>query len=304
MTSISRRTLLSLLSWAAARRPAAATPSRHSHTADFRAHATVHLMSITLLRRSDVGAASLTIEDSPGQLRLIFAAGSRPDRAAGLRRAGYMEERIQLTLPVQIDFFGLISASREQSLAEGRSALASAPDQAGQFTAVRGAIRHRQVSNRLANLSLPYPAHWDNCLEAVEQCRRQLEQQSLPATPVAMDDPVTFLYAIWSAVNARQTEFTRQFFHNGRAYQLRTRTVEDPKRAHELVRAGLLTDPAALRRLDGRIVPEAGKGAAAFHLWFDSGGTHPRLLRFEFQARSFLRLTFEAASPGATATRQ
>jgi hypothetical protein len=261
----------------------------------FRAHAVVQFMGITLLRRTDVGAAVVRLEDSADQMRLVFAAGSRPSRAGGIRRAGYMEETVQVSNPLQIEFFGLMSASKEESLAEARTSLAHSGAEPTRFTAIRGTIRQQKLATQLKTVALEQPASWDNCLETVERCRRQLGAENLTEITAPVANPVTFLYAIWSTLNSGQPACRRDFVHNGKAYTLTAKVAPDAKRGSEFAKRNMVNQADGVHVLHGRIEPHNGAGGSDFRVWFDQSGAKPRVLQFDFQARSFLRLSFEAA---------
>lgn len=251
-------------------------------------------MGIKLLRRADVGAAAIQLEQSVDQLRLVFAAGSRPARAGGIRRAGYMEETVRLVDPLEIEFFGLMSASKEESLAEARTSLQHSSSEPSRFTAIRGSIQNHKVRNQLKNIALEAPASWDNCLETAERCRRQLETDAAVERPAPVKDPVTFLYAIWSILKSGKPECRCNVVHNGKAYLLSTRVTGDLKRGAGFAKRELVSKANAVHVLQGRIEPLNGSGGSDFRLWFDGSNGAPRPIQFDFHARSFLRLTFEA----------
>ena len=56
----------------------------------------------------------------------------------------------------------------------------------------------------------------------------------------------------------------------------------------------LIAKPAEVVRFDGRVRREAGGKETEFRLWIPSGAERPLPLRIEYQAKSYLRLVFEA----------
>jgi hypothetical protein len=58
---------------------------------------------------------------------------------------------------------------------------------------------------------------------------------------------------------------------------------------------GLIAGSAEVIRVSGRLRREAGGKETDFRLWIPGGGERPLPLRIEYQAKSYLRLIFEAA---------
>ncbi len=157
--NMTRRCLVRLLvAWT----PAAALGSRQpvsptDHTVRYRAKATILMLSVPMFSRDNVGGGYLRVaeRDEAGARRidLEFAAGSLPQRAAGLNRFGAFEESV-----LEMDgslasatYFGFMSASNETSIDQARSALKSKPGNG--LTAICGRISSGRLWNRLLRVS-------------------------------------------------------------------------------------------------------------------------------------------------------
>jgi hypothetical protein len=58
----------------------------------------------------------------------------------------------------------------------------------------------------------------------------------------------------------------------------------------------LIAVPAEVVRVTGRLRREPGGKETEFRLWIPSGADRPLPLRIEYQAKSYLRLVFEAGA--------
>lgn len=270
--------------------PAAATRSLdvRAYACQYRARATVLMLSVPLLHREDVGSAYLRVsESSEGgkrQLRLEFGAGSLPDRAAGLNRLGIFEEMVVESgeLFESAHYFGFMTASNEKDLHEARAALHGSGSSS--FTAIRGRIERGKVSNHLLKIKDLAVGEWGKREQLTAEIRARFADSSSAATQttsVESNDPPCspFLYAVNRAMRDTTGSSTNRFLHNGKIHHLKTTSKVGAE--------------AGVTELEGRIQNEARKELSSFRLWFerDRAGRGP--LRFEFRPRSFLRLTFE-----------
>lgn len=282
--------------WAlASRAPAPAT----DQTVRYRAKATILMLSVPVFSRDNVGGGYLRVaerEEAAGarRIELEFAAGSLPERAAGLDRLGAFEESIvemsgQLA---QATYFGFMTASNERSLDQARAALQA---KATGFTAICGRIFEGRVWNRLARLSDLPATPWFEHRALAGQVRRKLEETAVAEremAPAAGAPLVTFLYAVRAAMRSASAASEHRFVHNGEALCLRTQKRADPQQGAAFVAKGLARS-AQVDQLTGHILHPSGRPLSTFQLWFEPGSPGPAPLRFEFRARSFLRLAFE-----------
>jgi hypothetical protein len=299
---MTRRSLLRWLTAAGA--PSRALASRApapptEQTVRYRAKATVLMLSMPVFSRDNVGGGYLRVAEreelaDARRIELEFAAGSLPERAAGLDRSGAFEETIlevsgQLA---QANYFGFMTVSNEKSLEKARAALQT---KAVGFTAIRGRITEGRVWNRLARLSDLPALPWSEHRALAVQVRRKLDDAAVVEHEMAGaggERLVTFLYAVRAAMRSAGPASEHRFVHNGEALLLRAQKRADPERGAAFVAKGL-AQSAQVDQLVGQISHPSGRLLSTFQLWFEPGLPGPLPLRFEFRARSFLRLAFE-----------
>jgi hypothetical protein len=264
----------------------------------YRVDAQVLLFSVPLIRRAGVGAATAAWRESKEAddttRALDFVAFSLPNRAAGLNRLGFIQERIRLTdgNMVEAIYFGLMTASAEESAEEARQALHPTASQAA-YTAVDARILSHSMETATAHFTAPAALSLSH--------RTQLEQmarQALAAAPRKSVDfspdvqpPPPFLEAL-AGLLRRPNGGEGRYIYNGRLYNLRLRRAADAKageyfRAHGLASGAVIAVTGALQRASG------GK-RIDFRLWVEDSAAHPVPLRIEYQPKSYLRLTFDA----------
>lgn len=286
---LSRRDLLSLAGLLAVPAAGAATAgsAERSYACQFKARATVLMLSVPLLHRDNVGSGYFRVaereEAGRRHLRLEFGAGSLPERAAGLNRLGVFEETIVESggRLESAAYFGFMTASNEKNLDQARSALKAGS--ASSYTAIRGRIDGARLSNRLLRIADLAASSWAGRDQLMSQIRARLADETAPAMETAVNtsgEPCsTFLYAVNCAMRSADAACRCRFVHNGQIHQLVTERKEGGK-------------PGVIL-LDGRIQSGDGKDLSSFRLWFEPGQPQLSPLRFEFRPRSFLRLTFE-----------
>jgi hypothetical protein len=285
--------------------PAPVPPTEQ--TVRYRAKATILMLSVPVFSRDNVGGGYLRVaerEETPGarRIELEFAAGSLPERAAGLDRLGAFEESVLETggQLAQATYFGFMTASNEKSLDQAKAALHS---KAAGLTAIRGRIADGRVWNRLLRLSDVPQTPWFEHRALAGQLRRRFDDATTASEREvagggggAARPLVTFLYALRCAMRATPAACEQRFVHNGEALVLRTQKRADPQQGETLLAKGL-AQSAQVNQLTGHIHHGSGRLLTTFQLWFEPGAPVPVPLRFEFRARSFLRLSFERAKP-------
>jgi len=286
--SMLRRTFLRFTGLLAAPVMAARSPEVRAYACQYRARATVLMLSMPLLHRDNVGSgyfrASESMEGGKRQLRLEFGAGSVPARAAGLNRLGIFEERIVESgeLFESAQYFGFMTASNEKDLHEARAALNT--NGTSSFTAIQGRIEKGKASNLLLKIGDVAAGDWGKREELTAEIRARFAGASESETRMSnfqsSDSPCSpFLYAVNRAMKDTTGSCTNRFMHNGKIHHLKTTR----KRCAE----------AGVTELEGRIQDETQKELSNFRLWFDPEQADRGPLRFEFRPRSCLRLTFE-----------
>ena len=310
--AMSRRAFASSLAGAAlARACAAAEPDRpgrlewNVETAPrlslerrYRTDAQVLLFGFPLLRRDDVGGGSVLWReyDAGGAVRLLeFNGFSTPARAAGLNRLGFIREmaRIAESQGSECSYFGLMTASPEEGAEEARKSLHStAKEQV--YTAIEGRIGPGETATSIAHFSAPAALSGENRVELVGRARRALASvaEVRTASP-AHETTHSFLQELARLLMRPDGEAGR-YSYSGRPYRLRLTRSADAKATAYFRERRLIAGLTEVVRVAGRLRREAGGKETEFRLWIPSGAEQPLPLRIEYQAKSYLRLVFEA----------
>jgi hypothetical protein len=256
----------------------------------YRADAAILFLGMTVYRRAAVGDGEVLVEESGEgtslSRTLFFAAGSDPTRARGLSRLGWMRETVlgPEAAPSQIGYSGVLSSSPEESLDHARQSVATPNSGRGIFSAVMGRNSPGHSRSAVAHFEFDAGAAWsDRALIHQAQSLfdgsvnwRETSWPNLPTQP-----PPTFLYQLVRLLGKRAHSASGQYVYSEQEYLL---TLE--RRQPSGDRERLVTVRGKIRNLRTR-------HETAFRLWLeDSSSIVP--VRFEFQPRSFLRLTFEA----------
>jgi hypothetical protein len=276
------------------------TPARCGSDAErrYRVDAQVVLLSVPLVRRAGVGSATAVWRESnanQGTTRVLeFAAYSLPDRAAGLNRLGFMQERIRLAESgiAEAIYFGLMTASGEENAEEARGALHSTTSQLS-YTAVEAQIQSHSMNTATAYFTASSALSAGHRAELEQMARQALTTAQRQSVDLSLNGqtPPPFLQAVAELLRQPKRGESR-YIYNGSLYRLRLRRSADEKasqhfRARGLASGSVIAITGALQRVDG------GK-QIAFLLWVEQSVKHPLPLRIEFQPKSYLRLRFEA----------
>jgi hypothetical protein len=262
----------------------------------YRADAQVVLLSVTLLQRSGVGGGNVIWSEGAGVRLLEFSGYSLPERAAGLRRFGLIRELCRSTGDgAESIYFGLMTASPEESAAEARKALHTQP-QSLLYSAIEGSVAPGDVATTTAHFMAPArllsAAQHDELLEMARLALSAAPSKPPEFDPRAASEP-TFLQAIASLLEDPSRGQTR-YIYSGRLYRLWLRKSADPQATTYFRQKGLLPAGTKAIRAEGKLRREAGGKETNFRIWVEEGAIRPLPLRIEYQAKSYLRLTFEA----------
>jgi hypothetical protein len=270
----------------------------------YRADAQILVLGVPLLHRPGVGGGSAIWRESVsprgGLLRFLeFTGFSLPERAAGLNRFGFIREisRLEPGGPVESIYFGLMTSSPEESADEARKALNPAGKEVA-YSVIEGSVASNQANTAVAHFSAP--AEWSvrNREELMKQAERALAEvpQSPAHTGLQPSGLPTFLGALADLLRDHGRDETR-YVYNGKLYHLRLTCSEDAKASKIFRDRSLITDGAEVVRATGELRQATGGKEHWFRVWFDASARMPIPLRIEYQAKSFLRLVFEAESP-------
>jgi len=290
-----------LLGWAllppVARRGSAGDFSRERR---YRADAQVLILSLPILRRSGVGGGRVVWREWQDPARLMrlleFTGYSNPERAAGLNRLGLIREKSSREDNAIRDssYFGVMTASPEDSAAEAHKALHSTATEAA-YTAIRGRIADGQVETATAHFTAPARLSPDRRNDLF--ARAELVLSTAPTKPpefrVNGAIPALFLHALADVLRTPERSQT-QYVYSGRLYRLWVRRAADPKAAAYFQERGIIRAGAGVVRVAGKVRREAGGKETDFRLWIEEGAAQPVPLRIDFQPKSYLRLVMEA----------
>lgn len=282
------------LSWDAAPGPAGGLERR------YRAHAQVLVLFLPLVRWPNVGGGSAVWRETTlpenGVLRFLeFTGFSNPARAGGLNRLGFIREisRVQASAGESL-YFGLMTASPEETAEEARKALHPKGKEAA-YTAIDGRLDGAGVETVVAHFTAPSQWSVANRNDLI-----QLARAALAMTPARAPEGAargaeirpflqTLAYALREADSGE-----RRFAYAGRFYRLSLERAPDPKTAASFQQRGLLGSTKRIVRVSGKLRRESGGKETNFRLWVEDGAAQPVPLRIEYQAKSYLRLVFEA----------
>jgi hypothetical protein len=265
----------------------------------YRADAQIILLGVTLLRRENVGGGSVAWREfqTPRPARLLeFSGYSTPERAAGLNRMGFLRELAVVgESAAESIYFGLMTASPEESAEEARKALHSTRTEQT-YTAIDGRIASGAAETSIAHFTAPNAMSADRTSELMERARHALASaERMPATASACESSRSFLQALAGLLEHPDQAEGRYTF-SGRIYQIRLSRSADHKATEHFRQRALLPGSAQAVRISGRVRRLTGGKETEFTLWVSSAEERPLPLRIEYQPKSYLRLRFEAVS--------
>jgi len=188
----------------------------------------------------------------------------------------------------------LMTASPEDTAEEARKALQSKAKEAA-YTAIDGRLDGTAVETVVAHFTAP--AQWSvaNRSDLVRLAHTALAMT--PPRPPEADarnsDIRPFLQTLADTLRQPSPSEAR-FVYGGRYYRLRLQKTADPKETRYFQQRGVIPSGRQVVRASGNLRRESGGRETNFRLWVEDGAAQPLPVRIEYQARSFLRLIFEA----------
>jgi hypothetical protein len=313
LAAISRREFARILAAAAIVRPSRAADklewSAEKSTGlalerHYRADAQVLLLGIPVLRREGVGGGSARWHEfeSGGLTRLLeFSGYSLPEHAAGLNRLGVIREMLRNPGRPDLEciYFGVMTASPEESAEDARKALHSAAKEQ-MYTAIQGRITGSETETAIAHFLAPSAIHGGHSTELVMRAQQVLlaDPQPAPATRGEAGS-LPFLQTL-AHLRMQPDGRDGRYTYGGKTYRLQLARAADPKSTEYFRGRKLIGDSARVVRVSGRLRREAsGKDQGGkeidFRVWISTSGERALPLRIEYQAKAYLRLVFEAA---------
>jgi hypothetical protein len=282
--------------------PGSVVPSGRPELRKYTASATVMLFGIPLVSRSSVGSGYAVVEAAAQTLSIQFGAGSYPENARGLNRLGFIQEAVveeRPGQPVECAWLAFMTTSKETNLDQAQKALAKQAVEASgamvPYSASQGIGHHGSFHSRVDRLEFPSKYTWRDITQLVEQARASMTDltgKEPQAAPASQEKSATFLYQVRRAILDPHVRTSSSLVFNGKEFQLDAVKENDAAAGAHFGRSVI--------RLNATITEKHTGIKTPFRLWYEAGSDLSLPIRFEYQAKSFLRLTFEAdAKAGA-----
>jgi hypothetical protein len=263
-------------------------------TRRYRADAHVTVLSVPVLRRSAVGAGKASWAEDAGIRFLDFSGYSVPERAAGLSRFGLIRELSRLDgNSNEFIYFGLMTASPEESASEAKKALHAHASNVV-YNAIEGRVAPGVAATARAQVTGTAKFSVNEHGELVEMARQALASSSGESAELVppTNSERTFLQAIAALLHHPGSGQTL-YLYNGQPYRLHLQKSADPKTTAYFRERRLVSSTANVIGAEGTLRREAGGKETTFQLWIEDGAARPLPLRIEYQPKSYLRLVFE-----------
>jgi hypothetical protein len=268
------------------------------------ASAAVVLFSIPLVSKRGVGTGYTVIEEvAAGTNRTValqFGAGSYPESARGLNRLGFVQEVIVERQDAAVDcaYLAFMTTSQEKNLDQAKQALASAGSNVA-YSAAQGVGHGGKYASRVDRLEFPARYTWRDIPELIGKAREEMagagsELQEVSAEGARIS---TFLYAVRRALQDPGPHAVNQIFFNSKRFELRSWKERDDAAGAYFTAKKIAS--GAVIRLNAMLTEHRTGEKTPFRLWYEKGAEKLPPLKFEYQARSFLRLSFEADAAAA-----
>jgi hypothetical protein len=135
---------------------------------------------------------------------------------------------------------------------------------------------------------------WSDWNRLSQHFRARFATSSTPrkeAQIAAGSTPGAFLSTVRAAILDSSPRHSSVFLHNAKQFRLDTQKTKDEQAGRQLASAKVPCNPVKVMRLNGSI-RNAAQQRTPFTLWYEQGAETWLPLRFDYQARSFLRLSF------------
>src|ERR1700733_8945147 len=283
-------------------------PSRTAVTR-YVANATITLFSISLVSKSSVGSGYAVVEEVGNTLAIQFGAGSWAESARGLNRLGFIQEAVteeRPGYPAECAWLAFMTTSQEKNLDQAKKAVDTSSGMVP-YSASQGCGRNGSFASRVERLEFPGRYTWRDVAQLVGRAREAMaagigEKHEVLAsgTERGTKQPATFLYVVRRAMLDAGPRTTACLVFNSKQFQLDTQKEEDAEAgAHFSVRQ-LVRPSGSVMRMNAVLTEKRTGERTPFRLWYEAGAEQKPPLRFEYQAKSFLRLTFEAHAKAET----
>ncbi len=271
----------------------------------FVASATITLFSIPLVSKSGVGTGYTIIEEAAGHagrtVAIQFGAGSYPESARGLNRLGFIQEVVVGDRDSAADcaYLAFMTTSQEKNLDQAKKALQNSGGNVA-YSAAQGFGQADKFSSRVDRLQFPSRYTWRDIPELIGKAREAMAAPGAEPKEVRADGQrlSTFLYAVRRALLDPRPRTATQIFFNSKRFELQTSKETDPSAGAHFADKKLAIAESVIR-LNALLIEQRTGEKTPFRLWYQEGSEKMPPLKFEYQARSFLRLSFEADGAAA-----
>jgi hypothetical protein len=211
---------------------------------------------------------------------LQFSAGSWPDRAGSLNRFGIFHEAATYRREETEEhaFAGFLTSSKEESIGEARQALRQV-EGGVPVTVAWGQTRNGHTQSNVGHAQVAPSTTWTQSEEILTGLLHGVAADS--SRDQAATHVPGFLAVMRNAGLSRTPVFQSPFLHNGKLYELRVKWKLGGRKGEP-------------QELSGELRNERKQTTAEFRAFYAANDTSGVPVRFEYNPRSYLRLTFEA----------
>ncbi len=213
--------------------PANEIQSQASFQRHYKATVYVTLLSIPIFSRSGVGFGFAGADEhnrgAQQSLSLRFLSGSTPERAHGLNRFGFIQENVEQKnrKMVAADYFGLMTASAEESFNDAKAALNATNGPQVPFVAARAAIDQQKTIYSVRHMFLPSSYRGSNAEQLLEQVQAEFAAPPVgqAAGPAEKTETLegaatgTFLSSLRQAILSADGTYENRIVFNGKTFQ-------------------------------------------------------------------------------------
>jgi hypothetical protein len=198
---------------------------------------------------------------------------------------------------VNADYFGLMTASGEESFSDAKAALDAKTGDRVAFVAARAVIDQEKTRYSVRHMLLPSSYRGSNADQLLQQVQAEFATpaggQSDKTEPLNGQATGTFLNSVRQAILSDGDHYRSRIVFNGKTFQFNADKRADSKTGAELRKVGLTLAPESVTLLNGSLRNEKTNEVSNFRLWFERGSENFLPLRFEFKPKSYLRLVFD-----------
>jgi hypothetical protein len=294
---MTRRTALGILGAASA--PNLLAKSLRRDERRYRADAVVTFLGMKIFSRAGVGSGHAFSEETQDPTsathRIGFAGGSWPEKARGFNRLGFIQEHIvKRSTALHADYFGFMTSSPEEGFDQVKRA---SDDRRGAvpISAIQGLMASGRYKSTIARLNMERGLNWTTWQSHLPEIRKAVDNKSISRT-TSQDTPAQpFLYTLSLAIRSKDPRAEHKFAYGEHIHTLTVEKTLDEKMGGKMKALNIVPDHRSVWRMAGLIRNPAKNSQTKFQLWYDADAS-PVPIRIELQARSFLRLVFEADS--------